>query len=394
MSQILERDTSERLSRRKFIQGAALVAASATGLSLTSLLSGCSSPGGSPDGEGVELADATTKFVVCHTNCRGQCPTNAIIRDNRIVHLEAAPTPEGYEEIQRLCIRGMSHTQNMYGPQRLQTPLKRVGERGAGEWEQITWDEAIDEIATKWQGYLDEYGPLSIYRMPMGGNTGMVGKQTYARLFNTFGGALLGGHTDNNCFVGMRNALGSGIFWNGSEYRDAYNAKTLILWGWAAESQPMYWNQIMNQQDAGVKIITIDPHFNIAARGADQWIPIQPGTDGVLAMALLNTVVEEDLIDRDFLATKSCAPLLTKPDGTYLRESDFGVEIAEGDTDRIYVFDTATGSPAFSDEAQDPDIYAAVTVDVAGAQVQVTTTFNLLLARLQQEGITAATAAE
>jgi molybdopterin-containing oxidoreductase family molybdopterin binding subunit len=381
------------LSRRKFIGGAAAMAALA-GFSSAAFLTGCSKPT-STDTEPPETADTTEiKFVVCHTNCKGQCPTSAHVRDNRIVHLEAAECPEGYEEYKRLCIRGISHIQNLYGPQRLQTPLRRVGERGAGEWEQITWDEAIEEISTKWKGYIDEFGPLSITRSANGGNTGMVGKQTYARLINVLGAGTMGSSMDNNCFVGMRNALGSGIYWNGNEWRDIYNAKTLVLWGWAIESQPMFWNQLMNQKDSGVKIIVIEPHYTAAARGADQWIPIEPGTDGALAMALMNVVIEEDLIDKEFLVKHSCAPLLVKPDGSYLRESDLGATIAEGATDRLTVFDTATGAVAFADEATTPDLYASTTATVGGAEVAVTTTYNKLLERLESEGITVAKAAE
>jgi molybdopterin-containing oxidoreductase family molybdopterin binding subunit len=364
------------------------------GFSSSALLAGCTDTSSEPGSDAPVEVPTETKFVVCHTNCKGQCPTNAIIRDNRIVHLQAAECPEGYEELNRLCIRGMSHIQNLYGPQRLQTPLRRTGERGAGQWEQITWDEAISEIATKWKGYLDEFGPLSITRSANGGNTGMVGKQTYARLFNTFGGGTMNSSMDNNCFVGMRNALGSSIYWNGSEWRDIYQAKTLVLWGWAVESQPMYWNQLMNQKEAGVKIIVIEPHYTAGARMADQWIPIQPGTDGALALGLMSAVIEEDLIDKNFLVKQSCGPMLVKADGTYLRESDFGSAVAEDATDRIYVFDTATGAIAFMEEAQSPDLYATVEVEVAGARIPVTTTFNLLLARLEQEGMTVAKASE
>ena len=310
------------------------------------------------------------------------------------MHLEAAECPEGYEEYNRLCIRGMSHIQNLYGSQRLQVPLRRVGERGAGEWEQITWDEAIDEIVTKWTAYIDEFGPLSVTRAANGGNTGMVGKQTYARLFNTIGGGVMNSSMDNNCFVGMRNALGSGIYWNGNEWKDIYNAKTLVLWGWAIESQPMYWNQLMNQKDSGVKIIVIEPHYTAAARGADQWIPIQPGTDGALALALMRVVIEEDIFDKDFLVKNSCAPLLVKPNGSYLRESDLGAIITKDAVDRLTVFDAATNSIVFIDEATTPDIYANSTVTVGGKDVSVTTTFNQLLKRLDEEAITVEKASE
>ncbi|MCL1798163.1 MAG: molybdopterin-dependent oxidoreductase [Eggerthellaceae bacterium] len=383
------------LSRRKFIQGAA-AATVAAGLSSSALLAGCT-PSESADKEGATPSNGSSEertFVVCHTNCKGQCPTNALVRDGKIIHLEAADVPEGYEDIKRLCSRGLSHIQTLYGTQRLQAPLRRVGERGAGEWEQITWDEAIDEIATKWKGYIEEFGPYSITRGTCGGNTGMVGKQTYSRLWNTFGGAALGANTDNNNFVGMRNALGSGLYWNGNEFRDAYNAKTIIIWGYAVESQPMYWNQLISQKESGVKVIAIEPHFFLGPSAADQWIPIQPGTDGALAMALISVVIEEDLIDVEFLQTKSCAPFLVKPDGSYLRESDFGAELEEGDPDRIMVFDPASQNIVVADECPAPDLRARTTASIDGTSVDVTTTFNLLLKRLDEEGITLAKASQ
>ena len=100
---------------------------------------------------------------VCRGNCSGTCKLNVHVRDNKIVKTSKRKFnsfPNG--EIDRICLRGLSHPYNVYGPNRIQYPLRRVGDRGAGEWERISWDEAVTEIAEKWQAIREKYGDQAI----------------------------------------------------------------------------------------------------------------------------------------------------------------------------------------------------------------------------------------
>ena len=109
---------------------------------------------------------------VCRGNCFGGCSLDVKVRDGKVVATTATKLPN--PDYSRICQRGHSHLQRIYDPDRLKAPIRRVGDRGAGEWEQITWDEAIEEITTKWKQYQAESGPESIAFMAGSGNFGVA----------------------------------------------------------------------------------------------------------------------------------------------------------------------------------------------------------------------------
>jgi molybdopterin-containing oxidoreductase family molybdopterin binding subunit len=381
------------VSRRKFIEVGTMLAA----VGAASSVVGCA-PAQTNQGDAPTDIDPTEyKQVVCHTNCTGKCPIKAHMRDGRVVHLEAADYPEDYAEYKRLCVRGMNHIDWLYGSNRLQYPLRRVEgtKRGDGQWEQITWDEAIDEICTKWQAYTKEFGSTSIMKTSDGGNNEPVTMGTYQRLFSLMGGVLASPATDNNNFIAMTNSLGSGPYWNGNEWADAINAKTLVFWGRDIPiNANAFWEEVLTQQEKGVRIVVVDPVYSVEASKADKWIPIAPGTDNVLVHALMKYLISENLTDPEFLKAGSVAPFLVKPDGLYLRESDMGASIGEDDEDRIMVFDSVAKSISIGVETSDPDLYATISVEVKGEQIKVVTAYNLLLERLAAEDLTLEQAAE
>ena len=123
---------------------------------------------------------------VCRGNCSGTCKLNVHVRDNKIVKTSKRKFnsfPNG--EIDRICLRGLSHPYNVYGPNRIQYPLRRVGDRGAGEWERISWDEAVTEIAEKWQAIREKYGDQAIAYTRGSGNMGTI-SGVASPMFNVF----------------------------------------------------------------------------------------------------------------------------------------------------------------------------------------------------------------
>lgn len=154
------------LSRRRFVQGAAAVAAT-TALS-GGMLYGCQSNdqegGDEPGGDG-----ATQIYAgACRGNCAGGCALDIHVRDNIVVRTTARDLPN--PAYNRICARGIAHPGRIYSAERLQYPMRRTGERGSGEFERITWDEAISEISEKWMGYAEEYGPSSMAMFTGSGN--------------------------------------------------------------------------------------------------------------------------------------------------------------------------------------------------------------------------------
>lgn len=149
------------ITRRNFLKTTAAVtgaAAVAGGTSLTALAEEKPSEG-----------NEQVKYVACRGNCMNGCQFKCTVRDGKIVKNEMAPMPQ--EKYNRICAKGLSVPQMTYSPDRIQYPMRRVGERGSGQWERISWDEAISEITGKWKGYIEEHSGLSIAQSGSGAGT-------------------------------------------------------------------------------------------------------------------------------------------------------------------------------------------------------------------------------
>ena len=184
----------------------------------------------------------------------------------------------------RICIKGLTHTHRMYSKDRLKYPLRRVGERGAGEWEQISWEEAIQEIAEKWKGYQAEYGTQSV-----GIYVGSVNYATCSGeglgcgttcFMNTIGATNISASADMARGTGAQPVIGIGPLVTGNEAADLLNAKTIICWGAnPVNSQQQSTHFMMEAQEKGTKLIVIDPTFTATAAKADIYVPIRPSQE-------------------------------------------------------------------------------------------------------------------
>lgn len=154
---------SSMISRRKFLEAVALTggALGATSISLNELATAEESP---------QAVQEETKITFCRGNCGAKmCHWDVRVREGKVVamtphiHADADPVDKGRS---KGCLRGMSMMETLYNERRVKYPLRRVEgtPRGGGEWERISWDDALDEIADKWKGYIEEYGGKSIVR--------------------------------------------------------------------------------------------------------------------------------------------------------------------------------------------------------------------------------------
>ncbi|MEM1556898.1 MAG: molybdopterin-dependent oxidoreductase [Candidatus Bathyarchaeia archaeon] len=196
-----------------------------------------------------------------------------------------------------ICSRGLLILEHLYHPDRLNFPLKRIGERGKGRWERISWSRALDEIASKIKEIKAKYGPEAI---AFCSGTYRTYPWAAKRFFNLLGSPnLISPGTICNC---PSDALESATY-GSMAHSDLRNANCIVLWGHApSESYPIpEWAELVAAKNRGSKIIVVDPRLTREARMADLWLQIRPGTDAALMIGWIRIIIEEELYDREFV---------------------------------------------------------------------------------------------
>jgi anaerobic dimethyl sulfoxide reductase subunit A len=254
--------------------------------------------------------------AACWHNCGGhRCLNKAFVADGVVIRQKTDDThPDSPDYPQnRGCARGRSQRHQTFGADRLKYPMKRKTwapgggnkeMRGKDEWVRISWDEALDLVAAETKRIKDKYGNESI--LAFGSEIG--------RTFTLYGGSVGSWGTTSWgtwYYTGPNTGLGDGLTVTSHNDRmDLRNSQLIVIWGenpaWSSQGNVMYFYQ--QAKKAGAKFIFIDPLYNDSASVlADDWIPIRPGTDHVLALGIAYTLLKEDdpkanpLIDWDFL---------------------------------------------------------------------------------------------
>ncbi|MBI2252306.1 MAG: molybdopterin-dependent oxidoreductase [Armatimonadetes bacterium] len=198
----------------------------------------------------------------------------------------------------RLCPKGNSAVKSLYDPDRLKTPMRRVGERGSGKWEPITWEEAVEEAAKRLKEIKEKYGPEALVWFSEDHSFTNI----QADFCSLFGTPNYHNHS-NLCDVARKRNF-SLVMGDERPLPDFANSKYMLIFGWNMLSATK-WSHlpaIINRgRERGSKMVVVDPVFNHTAAKADEWIPIRPGTDGALALALGNIIVKEKLYDQEFI---------------------------------------------------------------------------------------------
>lgn len=324
---------------------------------------------------------------VCRPNCFAYCHLNIHVRDNNIVKVSMAPFGDQY--LNRACLRGLSHVQRIYDPERIKYPMRRAGERGENKWERISWDEAIDEVTQKFMEIQQTYGPQALSFYTISGNIGMLhgGSPGLSQLLkNVLGATQIGSAIDNAITVGTNRVTGNMGPWVASEPKTMKYAKSIVVWGNnLTEAQVHEWHCVSEAKEAGVKLVVIDPTFTHLAAKADMWVPVRPASDAALALSIMNVIVNENGVNEDYLKKHTCAPFLVRSDnGKFIHMSDLGVPATEGEInpmtgvapviDPCAAWDPAAGAAGLADAIADPPITG--TFEVAG--VQCCTAYDLL----------------
>lgn len=290
-----------------------------------------------------QVSDEVRKTTCYMCACR--CGINVHLKDGKIAYIEGNrdhPVNKGV-----LCAKGSSGIMQHNAPSRLRAPLKRVGPRGSGEFEEISWDEAL-QIATDWLKPLRETAPEKLAFF-----TGRDQSQSFtsfwAQNFGTPNYAAHGGFCSVNMAAAGIYTMG-GAFWEFGQ-PDWDNAKLFMIFGVAEDhdSNPIKMG-IGKLKARGAKIIGVNPIRSGYNAVADEWVGITPGTDGLFILALIHELMKAGKIDLDYLARYTNAPALINASdgpekGLLLRDSDGKVLVMDRVIKQLTPFDTKGVNP-------------------------------------------------
>ena len=312
---------------------------------------------------------------MCSPNCEACCGVNAFVKDERIYKIEPAEFPESHHR--RICLRGMAMAvQRLHHADRLLHPLKRIGARGAGRWEPISWEQALDEIAAKLDQIVRRYGAAGNAFMTMTGNYGFKSMTAAARIANSLEATLFTNHGmmgDLGAMMGYLPSLGVPTVAN--EHADLPHARYVLVLGRnPADTAHSEMHYLFDALENGARLCVVDPRFTRTAAKADEWVGVRPGTDAAFVIGLINVLIADGLVDAAYIRRHTNAPFLVRPDGRLLRAADAGLPGED-----FVVWDEARAALCPSREATAARLAGAATLVLADAsRIECRTAWDLM----------------
>ncbi|VVE02191.1 molybdopterin oxidoreductase [Pandoraea aquatica] len=237
--------------------------------------------------------------AACPHDCPDTCALHVTVENGVAIKVQGDadhPTTKGV-----LCTKVSRYTERTYHPDRLLHPLKRVGPKGSGAFVRVSWDEALDEIATR-LGAIAAREPEAILPYSYAGTMGFVqGESMAARFFNKIGASDLDRTICASAgAAGLRYTYGAGV---GMHVEHFVDSKLILIWG----SNPItssvhFWAIAQEAKRRGAKLIAIDPYRSLTAEKCHQHIALLPGTDAALALGMMHVLISEDLVDHEYIA--------------------------------------------------------------------------------------------
>lgn len=231
----------------------------------------------------------------CSLDCFGNCSMVATVKDGKVIKIEGNndhPLTQG-----TICIKGRKHLERTYHPDRILNPKKKIN----GEWIDISYEEALDEISKKLLFYREKYGSESVLHFSSGGYSG-ISKSVDKMFFNYYGGVTT---SIGSLCLGAGKEAQKIDFGSNKEHhpQDILNSKTIIIWGRnPADTNIHLMRYILEAKKSGSFIYVIDPNRTNTAKKASKYISIKPGSDGALALGLANYIIENNLIDDKYIS--------------------------------------------------------------------------------------------
>ena len=306
-SLLQKKQPSDPINRREFINLCSLLGG---GVILSGGLLSCI---GKDSNFPVELVEQKGDITIVRAgcpghNCGGRCLLKLHIKDGVVIRIETDDRPNDTlaDPQLRACIRGRAYRRRQYHPDRLKYPMRRIGKRGEGKFEPISWNEALDLLAGEIKRVREKYGNSAIL-VPYGtGSYNQInGRQTAARLMNLIGCSLGYYNSYSWACISKATPYVYGTSVTGNQRQDWVNSKYIIMWGWNPSEMRDGTNSeffIKKARENGAKVICIDPRMSMSAVAlADEWIPIRPGTDVSMMSAMAYTIIKNNLHDQDFI---------------------------------------------------------------------------------------------
>jgi len=237
--------------------------------------------------------------AACPHDCPDTCAILVTVDNGVATEIKgdpAHPTTAGV-----LCTKVSRYVERTYHPDRVLYPMRRVGRKGEGVFERITWAAAIEEIAAR-LGAIAARDPQAILPYSYAGTMGLVqGDSMSLRFFNKLGASLLDRTICATAgFTGYKYTIGGSI---GTDIEQFQEAKLILIWGGNPIASNLHlWMRVQEAKRRGAKLIAIDPYRSLTAEKCHQHIALLPGTDAALALGMMHVLIAEDLIDHDYVA--------------------------------------------------------------------------------------------
>ncbi len=240
-----------------------------------------------------------TYFAACPHDCPDTCSMLYEVENGKLTGVRGNPdhpmTRGG------LCVKVNDFEQRHQAADRLTQPLRRVGEKGAAQFAKISWEEALDEIESRWKSIIAEFGSEAILPYSYLGNQGLVqGLNGGDHFFNRLGASVC-----ERTFCGEASCTAYLLTvgpTGGVDPESFKHSKYIIIWACNSVSTNLHhWHIVKDAQEKGAKVVVIDAYRSKTAQQADWHIMPRPGTDGALAMALISTIIGEGLTDNDYV---------------------------------------------------------------------------------------------
>ena len=237
---------------------------------------------------------------VCPHDCPSCCSLEVDVVDGRIADVTGTPGHPFTQGV--ICGKVREYAERVHSPLRVLTPLRRVGAKGEGRFERISWDDAVAEIARRWRGIIADHGGEAILPFSYAGSMGQV--QFYAGhpLFHALGASRLDRSICvSTAYTGWRATVGQVT---GNDSEQMVGADLVVLWGVnAAYSTINVMTLVKQARQAGAHVVVIDPYRTPTAVQGDEHLPVRPGSDGALALAVMHVLIGEGLVDCEYVGS-------------------------------------------------------------------------------------------
>src|SRR6266851_6399973 len=238
--------------------------------------------------------------TVCAHDCPDMCSLIAHVENGRVVKIEG--DPEQPFTAGFACAKVTRDVELVHSPERIRTPLRRVGRKGEGKFAAITWDQALDEIASRWQGIIAESGPLALLGYAYSAHQGQMNRGLVNGFFHALGTSRLQGGTvcDTCCEAAWDYTVGPV---GGADPEAVVDSDLIVAWGAdLVTTNVHFWALAEKVRKTGVPLVVIEPRRSRTAQRADWHLPIRIGTDAALALGMMHILVRDGLADRAYLA--------------------------------------------------------------------------------------------